>query len=403
MEAREVGALVASKYRLTERLGEGATGVVFAARHEKTGSEVAVKIVRAESIHAKRALREARAACAVVHPNLVAIRDVLEEDDGATLLVMDRLNGASLKAHLAKNGKLDAAETTGIASGLFAGLEALHRAGVVHRDLKPDNVFLVDGDESVDRRVRILDFGIAKLLPGVQKTETELTASGAMMGTPRYMAPEQAFGEDDVDARADLWAAGAVLYECLTGSLPVPGDNLGQIMKRLASGSIVALSAHPVSVPEPLRSLVDDLLVIDRDARLGSASEARARLSGEAPVPARPVSAPPAPPGAPRTLVIGAGIALASAAVGIAAYALRANPEPPLVSDAAAVVAPSVVASSTSVQSATIAPTPSATPPTSAKPSPRPTVAFSTTTPPPSASASAAAPPTTRILSEPPF
>lgn len=396
----ELGTLVASKYRLTERLGEGATGVVFAALHEKTGSEVAVKIVRAESIHARRALREARAACAVVHPNLVAIRDVLEEEDGTTILVMDRLRGASLKTHLERHAKLDAAETSAIAAGLFAGLEALHRAGVVHRDLKPDNVFLVDGDESTDLRVRILDFGIAKLMPDMQKGETALTASGAMMGTPRYMAPEQAFGEADVDARADLWAAGAVLYECLTGSLPAPGDNLGQIMKRLASGSIVALSAHAVAVPQPLRGLVDDLLVIDRDARLGSATEARARLAGDAP---RKKSGS-------RALVVGSGLALGAAAVGIAFIALHAQHDlatAPDSADSAASVALAALtaAPNGSMQTAAIVSAPSAVP--STLPKPRPSVApwISASIAPafPSASTSAATAPATRILSEPPF
>ncbi len=402
----EVGTLVATKYRLTERLGQGTTGVVFAARHEKTGNEVALKVVAPHRAHQRRALREARAACAVEHPNLVPIWDILEEEDGTTILVMARLRGASLRARLADTAKMSARDTAALAEGIFSGLEALHRAGVVHRDLKPDNVFVVEGDEPLAARVRILDFGIAKLMPEAQRDETALTESGAMLGTPKYMAPEQAFGEADVDARADLWAAGAVLYECLTGALPAPGDNLGQIMKRLAQGAIVPLSEHAVDVPEPLRGLIADLLVVDREKRLATAEEALARLHGEV-VKAQPADAPPQP-AARRTAapwVWLAGVAVAAGAVGLVALALRHDEPAGPTATASATTAsspPTADVPSTTVSIPTATASATALPTATARLAPHPTAGVSAG-PSAAASTSASAHATSRILDNPPF
>jgi serine/threonine-protein kinase len=214
----------------------------------------------------------------VQHPNVVAVHDVIEDDDGTPILVMDLLRGESLADKLARQRTLAPADVLTTVRPMLSALAAAHEVGIVHRDLKPDNVFLVDGDAS---NVRILDFGVAKLTgkDAATKETNRLTETGAMIGTPHYMAPEQAFGESDIDLRADLWSVGAVLYECLSGVTPTNGQNLGQILKVLASGTIRPLASRAPSVPPALAALVDRLLKIDRDERPANAASVLEQLA----------------------------------------------------------------------------------------------------------------------------
>jgi serine/threonine-protein kinase len=268
------GDKVAGKYRLERCLGQGGMGEVWAATHDVTQKTLALKFVKStkkdhdEGTH-RRALREARAACAVSHPNVVAVHDVLESDDGMPILVMDLLSGESLAQKLAREHTLSPAETLRIAKEVLAALSVAHAVGVVHRDLKPDNVFLESSGG-----VKILDFGIAKLrgADGPTKETQRLTESGAMVGTPHYMSPEQAFGETEVDLRADLFSVGAVMYECLTGKLPTDGQNLGQILKALATGKIRPISVELPELGKPFANLVEQLLQIEPGARPASAA-----------------------------------------------------------------------------------------------------------------------------------
>lgn len=248
-------------------------GTVWAATHVVTSKPVALKILlRArdgDETARRRVLREARAACAVQHPAVAAVHDVVEASDGSPVLVMDLLSGESLGARLAREGPLSLAETLRIVRPVLQALEVAHAAGVVHRDLKPDNLFLVEGGG-----VKILDFGIAKLLgrDGLAAGSGALTKTGAMVGTPQYMAPEQAFGEA-IDARADLWAIGVTMFECLTGEVPTSGANLGQVLRRLTTGQIDSLTGKLPTVPDDIAQLVDSLLAIDKDARPKSAAD----------------------------------------------------------------------------------------------------------------------------------
>ena len=274
------GAEIAKRFRLERQLGSGGMGSVWAATHLVTQKSVALKFLhekRDDEASRRRMLREARAACAVQHRNVVAVHDVIEGEDGTPILVMDLLRGESLAGKLAREKTLSVGDAAAVVRPILSALAAAHAAGIVHRDLKPDNVFLVDG---VCSNVRILDFGVAKLSgkDAATKETNRLTETGAMIGTPHYMAPEQAFGESDIDARADLWAVGAVLYECLAGVPPTDGHNLGQILKVLASGKIVPLAARAPLVPLALAALVDDLLAIEKEARPRSAEDVLARL-----------------------------------------------------------------------------------------------------------------------------
>ncbi len=266
------GDIIGGRYRLDRLLGEGGMGVVWAATHQVTHKTLALKFIHTKnddpSSH-KRALREARAACAVQHPNVVTIHDVLEIDGGTPVLVMDLLRGESLATRLERERTIPVDDAVRYARDVLSALEVAHTVGIVHRDLKPDNVFLLEGGA-----LKILDFGVAKLRgqDAATKETNRLTETGAMIGTPHYMAPEQAFAEGEIDLRADLWAVGAILYECLAGVPPTDGANLGQILKALAMGNITPLALRVPTVPPPVLRLVDNLLQIDREKRPASAT-----------------------------------------------------------------------------------------------------------------------------------
>lgn len=401
------GDVIAERYRLDRLLGEGGMGAVWAATHLVTGRGHALKLLRKEADEGtrRRMLREARAASAVRHPNVVAVHDVLEAPDGGPVLVMDLLEGESLGARLARERKLEPEEVRRVGVAVLDALAAAHGAGIVHRDLKPDNVFLVAGDGAPE--VKILDFGVAKLTAseGLARETNLLTESGAMLGTPCYMAPEQAFGEGAIDARTDLWAVGALLYECLAGTRPVDGANLGQVMKVLATGAIVPLAERAPEVPPEMALLVDRLLAIDPAGRPASAAEARAALEGAAPGAARGDAATadggprrrPARGG--RVAIVGvlaaavAGLVAASARSPSAPAGARATPEAPTPE---ATAAPPVVE----------APAKLTTPAPASAPEPPPSVTAARMRPPSRDAGSAPSRPPrsdSKLLTDPPF
>jgi len=268
---RRKGAIIGGRYELVQPLGEGGMGSVWEAKHVQTRKRVALKFIKRtgeSSPHSRRRMiREARAAAVIQHSNILVVHDILEVD-GAPMLVMDLLEGESLGSYLARRNRLTLAETAQILLPVVSAISAAHAAGVVHRDLKPDNIFLVslpDGGHGV----KVLDFGLAKLTAceGDAATSGGLTRSGDIVGTPQYMAPEQAFGERDIDQRADIWAVGVILYECLTGNRPFAGDNLGQVLKRLVSGSFVPLKQDAPTVSVEVSELVGRMLSLDRAQR----------------------------------------------------------------------------------------------------------------------------------------
>jgi eukaryotic-like serine/threonine-protein kinase len=280
---RREGMIVGERYELVRLLGEGGMGAVWAARHIQTRKRVALKFIRrmadAGPQARRRLIREARAATVIRHPNILAIHDILEVD-GAPMLVMDLLEGESLGQHLKRRERLGLAETATILLPVMSAISAAHAAGVVHRDLKPDNIFLV-ALASGGYDVKVLDFGLAKLTAtdGDAATSGGLTRSGEIVGTPQYMAPEQAFGERDIDDRADIWSLGVILYECLSGRRPFPGDNLGQVLKRLVSGNFEPLTLAVPDVPVEVAALVTRMLSLDRACRPKDIDEARQILA----------------------------------------------------------------------------------------------------------------------------
>jgi eukaryotic-like serine/threonine-protein kinase len=224
-------------YAITGTLGEGGMGIVYAARDERLNRPVAIKMIRRATAGpdaAERLRREARAAAAVNHPNICQLYDIGEQD-GDLFIAMEYLEGESLASRLAR-GPVPLGESVQITLGALSALDALHAAGLIHRDLKPSNIFLTP------HGVKLLDFGLAR--PVLDDAETRLTMPGTMFGTPQYMPPEQVLGQA-VDARADLFAAGAILYEALTGRPPFAGASVPAVAHAIVYDHPPALGGSP--------------------------------------------------------------------------------------------------------------------------------------------------------------
>jgi serine/threonine-protein kinase len=259
------GDVIGKRYRLDKELGRGGMGVVWAATHLVTRKRVAIKFVRGpadmRSDLRRRFLREARAACAVDHPNTVEVLDVFELEDETPVMVMELLSGETLRELLEREGKLSVSRAASLLLPVTEAVAAAHAAGIVHRDLKPENIFLA-GEPGRPVKVKVLDFGIAKLVVGgggASEAES-ITGTGSMVGTPCYMAPEQQLAEKDIDGRADIWALGVILYECLAGVRPVQGSGIGQIVHQLATEGIKPLGTVVPNVPPDAAALVMHML-----------------------------------------------------------------------------------------------------------------------------------------------
>ncbi len=223
-----VGAILSRRFRLTRELGRGGMGAVYAASPLDTGPAVAIKILHPHFIDdahvLSRFLEEGRTYMRLVHANILRAHECLTAEDGSPYLVMDLLEGVPLSAYTRNGGRVSIAHAVPILQGILAGLEAAHELAIVHRDLKPANVFLAR-DPGGLIAVKLLDFGIAKVME-VAGGMGKKTKTGVLLGTPAYMSPEQIKSAKDVDRRADLWSAGVIFYEMVTGrtAFPAPTD-----------------------------------------------------------------------------------------------------------------------------------------------------------------------------------
>jgi tRNA A-37 threonylcarbamoyl transferase component Bud32 len=292
-ELDRIGSQIAGKYRLEMILGRGGMGTVYRATHTWTGRPVAVKLLHHEHAHdaasVSRFLREARAAAAVRHPNAVDVLDMGQDETGAAYLVLEYLEGDTLAAHLAQ-GRMAVDEVVRCFVPILEALEELHKAGVVHRDLKPANVFLA-------RAVRggiipkLLDFGVAKVL---EANSSLVTTTGIVVGTPAYMAPEQAAGNGNVGPWTDIWAAGTVLYECLTGELPFSAPTPSLMLVDVMTKTAPRLSTKRPDLSPALCAVVDRALAkepADRFSSCTAMADALCEAAGMVP-PSPIVSAP---------------------------------------------------------------------------------------------------------------
>jgi len=266
-------------YQIERELGSGGMGAVHLARHVETGAMVALKVMHPgivrEDVWRRRFLREARATIALDHPNIIRIVASFEHG-GEPVIAMEVLHGRSLKDHLKQEGKLAVDEAAGIFQRVVSGVGAAHALGLIHRDLKPDNVFLLE----TEPYVKVLDFGIAKLPKGGALSESSaLTKTGAMIGSPFYMSPEQAFGERDIDHRADIWSLGVMLYEILSGQLLTRADRLEEVFRRLLTMDFPRLDEVDPEIPADIADMVSRMLQRDVDERLSDLRVVQAVLA----------------------------------------------------------------------------------------------------------------------------
>ncbi len=262
-------ALIAGRYQLIRIIGKGGMGTVYEAENVGIGRRVALKLLEAgyatDEILRKRFEREARTATAIQHPNVVEMLDSGIADPDSPFLVMELLQGETLRERLQREETLTTPEAAYIALQVLHALGNAHARGVVHRDLKPDNVFLVAraGDRSF---VKLLDFGISKI-QSEHTGDLDLTVTGSVMGTPRYMSPEQARGQTDLDHRVDVFCAGVLLYEMLVGRPPHEGENYNALVASLIEQPAPAVGELRVDAPEELAAVIDRALLRDREHR----------------------------------------------------------------------------------------------------------------------------------------
>src|SRR5262249_19401121 len=275
----EGGGLLGGRYKLEQCIGSGGMGEIYSARRMHIGDTVAVKVLRPDVVEdeksRQRFYREARAAAMLHHPNAVVIHDFGEDADGTAYIVMELLVGRSLRQVLIQEGPINAFRVRGIIRQASAALDAGHRNGIVHRDIKPDNIILLDSNDAADH-VKILDFGIAKVLDNkaldTHSLEQRLTNVGSVIGTPHYMAPEQCQGEE-ADSRSDIYSLGVVLYELLTGVAPFLAKTpTGVAIKHVTEKPRPLREINP-SVPEAVERVVLHALEKDPNARPQTALE----------------------------------------------------------------------------------------------------------------------------------
>lgn len=275
-----VGLAVGSKYEVRRVLGVGGMGVVCEAVHLDLGKKVAIKLIdktmKESELIVARFRREARALGQIQSEHIVDVFDVGADQRVGLYMVMEYLSGEDLQTRLERDKRLDLTTAVMIGHQIARGLEKAHAAKVIHRDLKPANVFLTSRDNG-GLLVKLLDFGVSKVLN--EAGGARITGSGAPIGTPLYMSPEQAEGKDDTDGRADVWSLGAVMYEALSGTPPFPdrGSYHGTIVGILTSRPKLLHDAAPW-VPPALAKVVDAMLVHDRESRIKDASSVTKRL-----------------------------------------------------------------------------------------------------------------------------
>ncbi len=273
-----IGTIVAGKYELQRLIGSGSMGGVYEALHHFTGQRVALKLMhpglRASKEHVARFLREARAASAVGHAAIVSVLDAGQEPNGEVYLVLELLTGEGLDTAM-ERGAVTTADIVDIAAQVLDGLAAAHARGIVHRDIKPENVFLMR-TERREVRAKLLDFGVAKHLVEAAGP-TFVSQAGSVVGTPYYMSPEQCRGVG-VDARADLWSMGALMFHVLAGVPPFDADNLGLLLTKIVTTRAPSLATKRADLPEDVRRVVDRALEADPAKRWQSASEMAAQL-----------------------------------------------------------------------------------------------------------------------------
>jgi len=337
-----IGTTLAGRYLVKRQIGQGGMGAVFEATHMLIGKRVAVKVLlekyaEREAIVA-RLKKEAQLASSIGNEHIIDINDIGNTDDGRTFVVMEYLDGESLAECLAREHELPEQRTLRIASQAASALGAAHAEGIVHRDIKPENLFLLKRKD-LDF-VKVVDFGISKSLraTGEHEEAQRLTQTGMVLGTPLYMSPEQARGDEDLDQRVDIYALGVIMYEAITGRVPFAGTNYLSVISQVLNEEPKPLREIRPDVSEELEAIISKAMSKDRTLRYDDAeamlkditsvledpthSTERARITGPRKKFAQRAN------GVPRTALAIGGIGIAVALVMLAVVLLMGKNEP---------------------------------------------------------------------------
>jgi serine/threonine-protein kinase len=269
------GTFVTPQLRLVRMFGEGGMGCVWVAEHLTLRTHVAVKFVSAalarDGATVARFSREAAAVAQMRNPHVVQVFDHGVTTDGTPYIVMELLDGEDLASRVARRGRLGLDETARIVSQTSKALSKAHSLGLVHRDIKPDNIFLTDleGEDFV----KVLDFGIAKPVSGNELAAGSLTSTGALVGTPFYMSPEQAVSAKHVDMRSDLWSLAVVAYHCVTGRVPFEGETVVGLFLAIDKGVFTPPTKIAPEMPASMDAWFARALARDVNARFATAKE----------------------------------------------------------------------------------------------------------------------------------
>ncbi|MCP4604565.1 MAG: serine/threonine protein kinase [Proteobacteria bacterium] len=265
---RMIGRTIMGKYQLVQCIGQGGMGTIFEAKHVLIGNRVAVKLLHETFATSQgtvqRLYREARVTGSIGHPNIIQIFDVGETKEGTPFLVMELLKGESFGDHLEKHGPRPVDFVLDVGIQMLSALHAAHAAGVMHRDLKSDNVFLLDSKDDHQVRVKLLDFGVSKFI-APEKDKLKLTQTGSVIGTPYYMSPEQASGMKDLDHRIDIYAAGVIMYEAIIGSVPHMASNYNALLMDIITNDVRSFAWQRPDVSKDLEAVI--LTAMSRDRR----------------------------------------------------------------------------------------------------------------------------------------
>ena len=267
------GEIIGGKYRLEDVLGLGGTAVVMSATHQQLQQKVAVKLLlkneKTAGVDAERLLREAQVIAQMRSPHVARVIDVGTLTNGSPFMVMELLEGIDLEGHLQQRGRLPIAEAVDIVMQVCEAVAEAHGLGVVHRDLKPGNVFIT---HDVDRRslVKVLDFGLSKLsIRAKQQAQKKITSPLEVMGTPAYMSPEQLRATSDVDERSDIWSLGVLLYELCTGALPFDDESVQALCVKVMRDPMAPIK---VDLPDGLETIITRCLQKEPDHRFPKVS-----------------------------------------------------------------------------------------------------------------------------------
>jgi serine/threonine-protein kinase len=330
----ESGQTIAGKYRLNRMIGTGGMASVWSATNIFTEREFAIKFMLPQMARtpeaARRFLLEAKVSARINHPNIIEVIDVGQAEDGSLFLVMELLTGQSLDVAIRRQQPpMLVSDFVVILRDCARALAAAHKSGVVHRDLKPTNIFL-HKDRDGNGVAKILDFGVSKILE--EEKNTALTVAGTVLGSPLYMSPEQAMGAPGIDGRTDIFAFGSIMFEALTGRRAFDAPNFNALIVTIATQQPLRIDEYGAHLPESIKSIVRDCMVTDKTRRIASFDTIADRLAAALPevepasfrLPSADGGAPPSDPDATNALPV-----------------MRASERPPAAAESASMVATS--------------------------------------------------------------